>query len=216
MPTRETLPQRVRRESREVAIRVGAELRRARVGAGLSQREIARRTGLSHSMVGRIERGEVRHLSIERLEMIAAVVGLHRSVTLHPRGSPARDRAHLALLGRLKARLHPSVRMRLEVPMPHPGDPRSIDGWMDGPVLRAFSEAETRVDDVQAVVRRLRAKQRDLGGRRAILLLADTRHNRAVLRDHPELRAEFPLGTRACLAALAEGRDPGGDAIVLL
>jgi transcriptional regulator with XRE-family HTH domain len=216
MPTRETPLQRVRRESRELVIRLGAELRRARVSAGLSQREVGRRTGLSHSVIGRIERGEVRHLSIERLEAIAVVVGLHRSVKLYPSGSPVRDRAHLALLGRLRVRLHPSVRLRLEVPMPDPGDPRSVDGWLDGPMLRGMAEAETRVDDIQEVVRRLRAKQRDLGGRRAILLLADTRHNRAVLRAHPELRTEFPVGSRACLAALAKGRDPGGDAIVLL
>jgi hypothetical protein len=49
-----------------------------------------------------------------------------------------------------------------------------------------------------------------------ILLVADTAHNRHVLRLHPELRERFPVCTRKCLAALARGEDPGGDCLVLL
>jgi hypothetical protein len=60
------------------------------------------------------------------------------------------------------------------------------------------------------------AKQRDLGIARVILLVADTRHNRAVVLRVPELRRRFPVSTRACLAALDKGRDPGGDALVVL
>ena len=61
-----------------------------------------------------------------------------------------------------------------------------------------------------------RAKQRDLGAKRAILLVADTRHNREVIRQVPDLRREFPISTRACLAALGRGEDPGGDCLVIL
>ena len=75
-------------------------------------------------------------------------------------------------------------------------------------------EAETRLDDLQALERRVRLKQRDLGVRRVILLVADTRHNRAVLR-HPESSTSFRLHT-GVPAGLAQRRDPGGDAIVLL
>ena len=77
-------------------------------------------------------------------------------------------------------------------------------------------EAETRLNDVQAAERRLRAKQRDLGTTRAILLVADTRHNRAVINHVPDLSTQFPIGTRACLAALGRGEDPGGDCLVIL
>jgi hypothetical protein len=77
-------------------------------------------------------------------------------------------------------------------------------------------EAETRLHDLQALERRVRIKQRDLGVRRVILLVADTRRNRSVLAAHPELIERFSINTRACLAALRSGRDPGGDAIVLL
>ena len=77
-------------------------------------------------------------------------------------------------------------------------------------------EAETRLDDVQALERRIGAKQRDLGMERVILLLADTRHNRAVVLNNPGVRLRFPIATRACLSALGRGADPGGDAHVFL
>jgi hypothetical protein len=80
----------------------------------------------------------------------------------------------------------------------------------------AVVEAETRLDDVQAIERRLRGKQRDLGAKRAILLVADTRHNRAVIAQVPDLAERFPIGTRAALHALSRGEDPGGDCLVIL
>lgn len=50
-----------------------------------------------------------------------------------------------------------------------------------------------------------------------ILVLADTRANRAALGAlESTLGSDFPLRGREVLAALEEGRDPGGDGIVLL
>jgi hypothetical protein len=100
--------------------------------------------------------------------------------------------------------------------MPLAGDLRSADGHVSAPTFDAVLEAETRIDDVQAVERRLRTKQRDLGALRAILLVTDTRHNRAVIASVPGLQAAFPVATRACMIALAKGIDPGGDCLVLL
>ena len=100
--------------------------------------------------------------------------------------------------------------------MPIRGDLRSADAVIDGSRVDAIVEAETRLDDLQAVERRIRTKQRDLGSRRAILLVADTRHNRAVIRSTPNLRDQFPIGTRTCLAALGRDDDPGGDCLIVL
>ncbi|MEY2434450.1 MAG: hypothetical protein QOC92_4175 [Acidimicrobiaceae bacterium] len=100
--------------------------------------------------------------------------------------------------------------------MPIPGDLRSADGVIDSPRVDAIVEAETRLDDLQAVERRIRAKQRDLGSIRAILLVADSRHNRAVIRSVPDLKDQFPIATRVCLAALGRGDDPGGDCLIVL
>jgi hypothetical protein len=85
-----------------------------------------------------------------------------------------------------------------------------------GPGFGVIVEAETRLSDVQALERRIGAKQRDLGLERVILLLADTAANRRAVSQIPELARRFPLSARGCLMALAAGRDPGGDAIVFL
>jgi transcriptional regulator with XRE-family HTH domain len=195
--------------------RAGDELRTARLAAGLSQRAIGAVAGLSHSAIGRLERGELRRVTVDRIAVVAAGLGLDLRIGLFPSGSPVCDAAHLALIERLRLRVARTLRWRAEVPVPIPGDLRSADVIIDGPSVDEMVEAETRLHDLQALERRVRIK-RDLGVRRVILLVADTRRNRSVLAAHPELIERFSINTRACLAALRSGRDPGGDAIVLL
>jgi len=60
-------------------------------------------------------------------------------------------------------------------------------------------------------------KQRDGGVDHVVLLLADTRANRAFRREFGDvLRVNYPVDGRVALAALAAGRDPGGGAVILL
>ena len=206
---------RGRRIGRAERRRAGDQLRIARASAGLSQRKLGAMVGLSHSAIGRMERGLVQRITVDRLGLVAAVLGMDLRIGLFPTGSPIRDAAHLALIKRLRARVPTSLRWRTEVPVPIDGDLRSADVVIDGESVDAMVEAETRLDDLQAMERRIYLKQRDFGIRRVILLVADTRHNRAVLDAHPELLDRFPISTRACLIALRECRDPGGNAIVL-
>ena len=100
--------------------------------------------------------------------------------------------------------------------MPATGDQRSGDALVEGPEFDALVEAETVLGNLQLVERKGAAKQRDLGAKRLILLVADTRRNREVIRLHPELRERFPIDTRTCLTRLGGRRDPGGDCLVVL
>jgi hypothetical protein len=100
--------------------------------------------------------------------------------------------------------------------MPIAGDLRAGDGVVEGGFGMNLVEAETRLTDVQAVVRKAMLKKRDLGAHRLILLISDTANNRRVLDLHPELREQFPVSMRRCMAALARGEDPGGDSLVIL
>ncbi len=105
---------------------------------------------------------------------------------------------------------------REEVPVTNdPADRRAWDSVLDTQPLPTHVEAETQLRDVQAVQRRLALKKRDGEPGRLILLVADTRANRAVLRSNPFGDA-FPVTASSALAALARGNDPGGDAIVVL
>jgi hypothetical protein len=171
---------------------------------------------VGHAVIARAERGDPGTLTIDLLAVVAPVLGLQLSASLYPDGDPVRDRGHLALLGRLRRRVPDHVRWRVEVPMPIAGDLRSADAVVTLPAGDVLIEAETRLDDVQAMQRKASAKMRDLGAIRLVILAADTRHNQRVLREHPEVRERFPIGTRQCLSALARGRDPGGDALVIL
>ena len=96
-----------------------------------------------------------------------------------------------------------------------PGDLRAWDGLLTRERLRIGVEAETRLRDVQAVLRRIEAKRRDDGVDRVILVLADTRTNREAVRAAAGiLAAAFPIEGRDAWAALAAGLDPGGDALL--
>jgi transcriptional regulator with XRE-family HTH domain len=219
MAIRESAGARGSRRSRLLVSRTAAALADARRASGLSQREVARQVGIDHRRIARAERGDPTILTIDLAARMGAVLGLQAAVALHPDGEPVRDAGHLALIGRLLDRLGGRTPARLEVPVPIEGDRRSADIVLDidrAKGVEAIVEAETHIDDVQRIERSMAAKQRDLGISRAILLVADTRHNRSVMRDHPGIRARFPVDTRTCLAALRDGRDPGGDCLVIL
>ncbi len=139
------------------------------------------------------------------------------SLRVCPASPPLHDRAHLALLQRFRARLHPSWRVRFEAALPEASDPRAWDALLTGEGCRIGVEAETRLRDLQALLRRIALKQRDSGFDRVVLLIAATRGNRATLREVRDLvREQLPLDSRTMLAALGAGRDPGASGVVLL
>lgn len=196
----------------------------SRRNAGLSQAEVSAAAGLSRPQYGRIERGLSPEVSLATIARIGAVLGLEASLKLYPAGDPIRDAAHAALLERLRGRLHSSLIWRTEVPLPRPGDLRAWDA-----LIRGFAgsdrgrsavgavEAETHPTDSQALDRKLALKERDGGTDWVLLLVADTRHNRAFLHGPgATLRMRFPLDGRRALELLAAGVDPGTNAIVLL
>jgi hypothetical protein len=172
---------------------------------------------MSHGEVSRIERAEAPWLTVEALCRIAAVVGLDPSIRLYPAGPPLRDAGHRALLSRLHARLHSSLRWATEVPIRAHDDLRAWDAMIGGSGFQVAVEAETRLHDVQALERRIALKVRDGGVARVALVVGDTRLNRDVLSATGKLLAiSFPVPGRALLDALSVGRDPGGSGIVCL
>src|SRR5687767_11591523 len=116
MGTRERPADRGRRLAHASVARLAADGRLARTAAGLSQRFVARTLRVSHSRIGRFERGDVRSLSTDFLGAYCAVVGLELALRTYPVGDPVRDRAQLALLQRFRAHLHPALGWRTEVP----------------------------------------------------------------------------------------------------
>lgn len=200
-----------------VRMTMGRELRIARVSAGMTQRQTGRAIGRSASRISRIEAGKVTRVSVLELSMAAAAVGLKLYVTVYPGGRRPLDAPQLALLAAFNARLHPSWRTQLEVPMPIEGDLRAVDEIIQTDTCVCAVEAITRLADVQRQIRAARVKQRDLAADRLVLLVRGSRANRSMLRAAGSiLRDAFPVSTRAAMRAFAAGRDPGGDCLVVL
>ena len=163
MPTWQSAAHRGTSRARYLLVRAGRELRRFRLAAGLSTRQLAGLVGISHTQVRRIEAGVAPHVDLDLLARMASALGTELSIGVHPIGPPVRDKAHVALPQRFAARLGPDIAWQTEVPIPLAGDLRSADGLATATAqdFDAIVEAETRLHDVQATERGLRAKQRE-------------------------------------------------------
>jgi transcriptional regulator with XRE-family HTH domain len=216
MPPKERAIDRGTRRGSALVIELGRELRQARVEHGLSQASIGRAVGLSGPAVSRIERGQVRTVSILNLARLLSIVGLDLSARAYQTGTPMRDKAQIALLGHLRTYLPASVSWQTEVPVGSSGDLRAWDAVIRLGDDRIAVEAETRLTDVQAVERRIALKLRDSGMSKAILLLANTRTNRTSIRVFQlSLSASFPVSGADALNSLRAGRLPVGSAVIL-
>jgi hypothetical protein len=164
-----------------------------------------------------VENARLASLSIAAISRHAATVGLKPSLKLYPIGRRLLDGPQLDLLKRLRARIHRAWKWETEVPIPIPGDLRSGDCRLTLPGCTILVEAHTRLSDWQAQSASAARKKRDLEANRLILLIAATHANRrAVAEAAPVAAGSFPLTTKATMAALADGRDPGGDGIVFV
>jgi len=200
-----------------VLLQIGRELHVARIRAGMTQRQVGAAVGRSASRISRIEAGKVPGVSVPELMRIAAAVGLKLYVNAYPGGRRPLDAPQLALMNAFNSRLHQSWRRELEKVVPLPGDLRAADELISIETCSAAVEAITRFADVQAQVRSARAKQRDLGADRLILLVKGSHANRRMLREAGVIiREEFPIGTRDALRALEAGEDPGGDCLIIM
>jgi hypothetical protein len=162
----------------------------------------------------RFEAGELQRVSVPDLGAWCAVVGLDLSLRAYPGGDPIRDVAQARLLERLRRELHPSLHWRTEVPLPISGDLRAWDAMISGADWRLALDAETVLNDIQALERRLTLKQRDGGVDHVLLLVADTPRNRRARDGAPASLAAFCGNPREVLAALRKGRSPGASALI--
>jgi transcriptional regulator with XRE-family HTH domain len=215
--TRERPRDRALRHAARIRLETGEEIRTARQAAGLSLRAAAAAVGMDYGQFARIERDEAGDVRLSQVCLACEAVGLEFKGRPYPAGDPVRDAAHLGLLGRLRAQLPSSTPWRTEVPLRIVGDLRAVDAEVLVERTWVGFEAETRIRDVQATERKVQLKKRDAGLRRIVLVVADTKSNRAVLRTHREaLRTSFPLDTREVLSALRAGRLPPDDGVVVI
>ncbi|HET7182662.1 MAG TPA: helix-turn-helix domain-containing protein, partial [Candidatus Limnocylindrales bacterium] len=174
MPARQNLFARGTDRGDAIVRALVREAEAARIARGTSYADIARALRMSPTQVANILRSRSPDLTIVRASQLLAALGLKLAASAFPEGEPVRDAGQVALLGRLRARLHAALTWSDEVPvieLPVAGviDHRAWDAGIDGPACRCRVDAETRVGDLQAVERRVALKQRD--GREPCVLL---------------------------------------------
>jgi len=217
MPVRVRLIEEARRRASRVRLDLGYEIRAARLAAGLRMRDVGHAMGRSASWVSRAERGLLVRLSYVELSVLAAAVGLKMWTTTFPSERVLRDAPQLRLLQRFRARIGEGWRWTFEVVLPDRLDQRAADAVIRNPSGAVMIEAFTRLADAQSQLRAVHLKARDLGIGRVVIVLAESAANRRALAEAADMiAADFPLGTRAVLRALSEGRDPGTNGIVVL
>ena len=194
---------------------VASDIRLARVGSGLSLRDVAAAAVVDHAHLWRFER-RILDLSLSDLAAVCQVLGLDLSVRAFPAGDPLRDAAHARLLGRLRNCLHPDLGWTTEVPLPGDRDLRAWDAMVRGPGWRLPVAAETVVTDVQALERKIALKVRDGGVPHVLVAVADTRRNRRSLASAPAAFASLPLRSGQVLRRLRAGADPGAGGLVIV
>jgi hypothetical protein len=206
---------RAMRVAAEDQRRVVEEIARAQRMSGLSDDAIGRACQMSRWTVARVI-GRRRPASLDELAAIGAVIGRDVRMQAYLGGDAIRDAGQQRLIARLRPHLHTSIAIRLEVALPMDGDRRAWDSMLMTPTWRRPVEAETVIDDVQALERRLRLKVRDGGVDGVILVIANTRRNRRGLAAAPTAFGDFDRNARRVLAHLRAGRDPGGSSILFL
>ena len=190
---------------------IGEAFLARRLALGLSQEHVARGVGMKRLRYGRIERGQLAATVLE-LDLIAAVLGIELSMRAYESGPPVRDAGQSGKLARFLEKVRPPLRYRVEVGLPSVDgrfEQRAWDAVLFGHGERTACELEMRLRDVQAMRRRHDLKRRDDPTERFLLLIADTRHNRAVIREFAGLFQDLPrLRPSHVYRALEAGQHP--------
>jgi transcriptional regulator with XRE-family HTH domain len=207
--------------ARELAIRIGRELRIARIAAGLTQAQVAALAGLSQSIVADTERGKLG-ISLDARCRIAAACGHELSMKLFPVSTVRlRDSGQLELAEAIAAAVGPCWRYRFEV-LTGPGPMHAADIVLENQQEVAQVEVERALVDFQAQWRAGNLKRESLAqrlGRPVALILAvpDTATVRKALEPHREfISRAMPMSSRAMWHALRGCHALGGDGLLFV
>ena len=205
----------------ELMAELAKEIRLARATLGMSRREVARLAGISSSTLASIEAGKAS-VQVDTLASVCGAVGLRLWAKAYPDKAPSlRDTGQLELVMTVTGQAHTAWRPAME----HVVDAKSgraADLVLFGPEEIQHQEFERMLLDWQGQLRSGRVKQELLAERhqrpvRFVMVIEDTRHNRAILEPHmSSIRAELPAGSREIWRSIRTGVPLGRDGLLWL
>ncbi|MEO8625723.1 MAG: hypothetical protein ABI452_03395 [Candidatus Limnocylindrales bacterium] len=136
-------------------------------------------------------------------------------------GDPLRDRAQLAIGRRFDALLGPAWRVLNEVLLPEAGDRRSWDKVVQlvgsQPLYAIGVDIESRIRDVQALVRRTRERETDGRVQAILLVLSDSATNRRLIGQLVESLGEaYRSPMRELRLSIRRGARLPGSGVLLV
>lgn len=204
---------RVRRQE----LRIADDVRRLRLDAGVSLRELSVATGLHHGHLARIEKGEVQP-SIRALTVISVALGADLSIRFYAGNGPRiHDRFQAPMIETLISELHPRWTARPEVRIPGPA--RGIVDLVltdRASPMTVIGEAQSEFRGIEQQLRWLAEKAQAFGPSVSkLLIVRSTEATRDIARRYANiLSAAYPARSGDAVAALTGNEPWPGDAIV--
>lgn len=202
------------------AAALARELAIACAVAGVSQRALARRLGVSQTTVSRRLSGH-GPLGPDLADAIARACGHRLLMRVVPGdGVSLRDAGQLAMAAAIEREVHRSWQVRLEVPVGTAPDRRAVDMVLIGEAEVLAIEIERELRDLQAQLRAAQLKRVALSERlnrrvRLALAVPDTTATRRRLHPFGDLLGrELPVPSRTAWACVRSGEPLGNDALI--
>lgn len=204
-----------------LARRFGTDLRIARMAAGLTQRQVGERAGVTQQLVSLAERGDPG-MRLDLRRRLAAAAGHELGWKLYPAAAVSlRDSGQLHVAQAILAAASKHLTARLEVPVAV-GDLRAADLLITAPTDLIHVEVERSLFDLQAQLRAAQLKREALARDsaqpvRLVIAVPDSARVRSVVAGIPEIvRAAFPIPSRQIADALRSGAPLGGDGLLFV
>jgi transcriptional regulator with XRE-family HTH domain len=219
----------VGRMSRDIRVRLGADLRHLRKDAGISQRRVSTAAAIDHGHLSLVERGE-REVSLSALAALAHVLGADVSVRLYSVTGPRiRDPIQSRILEALLAMIHPRWDRLLEVPVSRPAR-GVIDAVFLGspPPVAVCTEIQSELRRLEQLIRWANEKASSLPSAPfwdrieatpridRLLIVRSTRSSREIVARFEEtLRVAYPGRCADAHAALTGTASPWPASTIL-
>jgi transcriptional regulator with XRE-family HTH domain len=208
------------RRTRRSEIRIGDEVQRLRLDAGISLRELGSVTGLDASHLARIEKATT-HASLKALTSISVALGADLSLRFYAGVGPRiHDRFQAPMIEALLRTLAPNWLPRLEVPVPGPvrGVVDIVLNDKDRP-MRVVGEAQSEFRHVEQQLRWIGEKaaafaaDASAGPVSRLLIVRSTEATRETARRY-SATLSTAYSARTAVQALTSGKPWPGNGIV--